>query len=259
MQSAFPIRDGAQGEAVFASVPCLRGEIAAALEGRMGRVVADRPDHPRGAVAAAGDFLVCGGEAGPSAAHLIRAAMSGQNRVWIVYAPDAWQDALGRVAAFHKEERIAFDPAVQPEDSHLRRMFETAPSELRFPAIAGEWIARCRAETWSRDFVAEFPSDEDFSAFGLGVLAVLGGTPAAGASSYLRWQGGIEVQVQTREGFEGRGYATLAAARLVLRAHALGLRVSWDAANPASARIAQKLGFHPTLNYPVAVIEKQDV
>lgn len=259
MLAACLIREAGEAAALFASVPCLRGEIAAALAGRMGRVLADRPERPRAAVAAAGDFLVCGGSAGLSAAHLLRAAMSGQKRAWIVYAPGSWQDALARVTAFHPEERIAFDSAVQPEDSRLRRLVAAAPAELRFPAIAGDWIARCRTETWSRDFVAEFPADGDFAAFGLGVLAVRDGIAVAGASSYLRWQDGIEVQVQTREGYEGRGYATLAAAALILRAQARGLHVCWDAANPASARIAEKLGFRRVGEYAALVTEKQNV
>lgn len=101
----------------------------------------------------------------------------------------------------------------------------------------------------------EFADDADYAAHGLGVLLLEQGRPVAGTSSYTVYPGGIEVQVQTREGCEGRGLATMAAAQLILAAHEKGLRVSWDAANPASARIAEKLGFVSAGAYTVFVCE----
>lgn len=82
------------------------------------------------------------------------------------------------------------------------------------------------------------------------------GQAVAGASSYVSYPGGIEVQLQTRDNQQGRGYATLAAAQLILLAHERGLSATWDAANPASAHIAEKLGYRPAGCYQVAEIEK---
>jgi predicted GNAT family acetyltransferase len=65
----------------------------------------------------------------------------------------------------------------------------------------------------------------------------------SGASAYLSWPGGLEIEVDTCPGQEGKGYATLAAAAMVLECHRRGLKASWDADNPASRAIAEKIGF----------------
>ncbi len=62
MQAAFPTMDS-RVLPLFEGIPGARGMVIAALEG-MGRVWTDSPVYPRCAVAAAGDFLFCGGEPG---------------------------------------------------------------------------------------------------------------------------------------------------------------------------------------------------
>ena len=99
--------------------------------------------------------------------------------------------------------------------------------------------------------------DASYARKGLGVLLMAGEAPVAGASSYVSYPGGIEVQLQTRDDMQGRGYATLAAARLILSAHERGMTVTWDAANPASAHIAEKLGYRAAGLYEVAELDFQ--
>jgi len=130
------------------------------------------------------------------------------------------------------------------------------PENAEFQPIEGEWIAWCRQNEWSRDFVSLF-TDEDYAKRGLGVLLVVEGEAVAGASSYVSYPGGVEIQLQTRDDMQGRGYATLAAARLILMAHQRGLIATWDAANEVSAHIAEKLGYKQEGTYQVAVIAKE--
>ena len=87
---------------------------------------------------------------------------------------------------------------------------------------------------------------------------MLDGEAVAGASSYVSYPGGIEVQLQTRDDMQGRGYATLAAAKLILMAHKRGLIATWDAANEVSAHIAEKLGYVQEGEYQVAMIDKSE-
>lgn len=240
MQAAFPTMDS-RVLPLFEGIPGARGMVIAALEG-MGRVWTDSPVHPRCAVAAAGDFLFCGGEPGVSAARLLRTAIASGKRTWLIHAPGRWKDVLERVTPTETVTRWAFDHDVQPEDRHLRRLLKQMPADTVFQPIEGEWIAWCRRQTWSEDFVSLY-SDEDYVRCGLGVLVLAGGEAVAGASSYLSYPGGLEIQLQTRDDRQGRGYATLAAAKLILMAHERGLMATWDAANEASAHIAQKLGY----------------
>lgn len=254
MQAGYPLRKPDRAVRLFAGLPCLHGIAQAALTG-MGRVWADNPIRPRGAVAAVGDFLLCCGRPGREAAQLVRRAMASDDREWLIYAPGGWLDALGQACAYTLDTRYAFHTAPQPEEAHLRRL-AALPEGVTVQPIEGEWLSACREEAWSCDFVRAFGSDAAYAAHGLGVLLMADGRPAAGASSYVAYPGGIEVQVQTREGFEGRGLATIASAQLILAAHARGWRVSWDAANPASARIAEKLGFRPAGEYVIASLQK---
>lgn len=248
MIAAFPTRDD-RVFALFHGLPGAHGMVEAARHG-MGRAWADSPARPRAAVVAVGDFLYCGGEPGLSAARLLRVAVESEKRNWLVYAPGPWKAALDRVAPNTACTRCAFDPAVQPEDGHLRRLLSHAPAGLIFERIAGEWIARCREAAWSRDFVSLF-TDEAFERDGLGVLALLDGVPVAGASSYVAYPGGIEVQVETSKAYQGRGLATLAAAKLILTAHEQGRIATWDAANAVSTHIAEKLGYRAVGTYTV--------
>lgn len=242
--------------ALFDGMPGALSMVLAALEGQ-GRVLVDSPVRPRSAVAVAGDFLYCAGEPGPEAKHILRRAMgSGEN--WLIYAKGAWMDVLRSVVPVKMEMRVAYDHWVQPEDKHLRSLLRDVPEGAGFQPIEGEWIDWCRQAEWSRDFVSLY-DNEDYQRKGLGVLLVVDGEAVAGASSYVSYPGGIEIQLQTRDDMQGRGYATLAAAKLILMAHERGLIATWDAANPASARIAEKLGYRKKGEYQVAVIDKSEM
>lgn len=252
MQATFSMHKSI--EVLFADMPCLHGIAQAAVNG-MGHVWADHPLKPACAVAAIGDFILCAGEPGLSATHMLRVAMQSDDREWLVYAPGKWADKLPKESTFTQETRWAFQHDVQPEDARLRAQ-AVLPAGMTVQPIAGEMIDRCRREEWSQDFVREFGTDEAYAARGLGVLLMLDGRAVAGASSYVAYPGGIEIQVQTRDGYEGRGLATVASAQLILRAHECGLEVSWDAANPASAHLAEKLGYRPAGAYDIFVLRK---
>lgn len=250
MRVGFTRFDRAVIAPLYADQPHARGMIEAGLSG-MGRAWADNPVRPRSAMMAVGDFLLCAGECSREAAHQLQAWLR-EEREWLVIAPEAWRAHIG---PHELHERYAFDHGVQPENGGLRMILRALPEGLSFQRIAGEWYSRCLNEEWSRDFVSLFTRAE-YARRGLGVLLMQDDLPVAGASSYVVYPGGIEVQVQTREGFEGRGLATMAAAKLILMAHERNLRATWDAHNAASARIAEKLGYRGRIAYTAAVLKK---
>lgn len=254
MQAAFETKRMDAVEKLFEAGDELRGIKAAGLHG-MGRVWMDAPMKPNGAVMTCGDFLICAGTPGASARHLLRVAMQSERREWVARCPEQWMDALRDIAQVDVEKRIAFAHHVQPRDTQLRTILASQCEKLTFMPIAGEWIDFCRQKAWARDFVSCFADDADYEQNGLGLLAMHGGEVVAGASSYVSYPNGIEVQVQTRDDCCGRGYATKVAAALVLLAHERGLCATWDAANPASARIARNLGYQCLGEYEVAMIK----
>lgn len=75
------------------------------------------------------------------------------------------------------------------------------------------------------------------------------GRTSRGASTYAYYEGGIEIEIDTAPEHRQRGLATACAARLILTCLDRGLYPSWDAANPTSAALAEKLGYRPAGAY----------
>ena len=65
----------------------------------------------------------------------------------------------------------------------------------------------------------------------------------AGASSYTRYDKGIEIEVDTIEAERRKHLATIACAALILNCLDEGLYPSWDAQNLNSVHLAGKLGY----------------
>jgi len=107
------------------------------------------------------------------------------------------------------------------------------------------------AQSWSEGIFASYGSQKAFLARGLGYCLLHENQHVAVCLSFADSSAGVEIEVDTCPGFEGRGYATLVCARFVgacLDRHWIPL---WDATNPASAAIARKLGFVEGEQYTV--------
>lgn len=230
----------------FAHMPGLHGLTEAALSGWHGAV----RTVTSGALLMVGDFIICGGEPGAQGKQALAAALAEQPREWLVYAPGPWEALLGDLGTFRPVVRRGFEvlsPECIRENDTAGKPLPLGYSIARMDQADAEACLQC---AWSRDFVREHGSVACFLRRGLGVLIRdAAGQPAAGASAYVSWPQGLEVQLQTREDQEGRGLATAAAAALLRAARSRGLAVAWDAANPASAHIAGKLGFVPGASY----------
>lgn len=226
----------------FDGLPGMHGLAEAALSGWHGAVW----PLARGAMLTVGDFLICGGDPGTEGRRMLAKAMASQPRTWLIYAPEQWKATLKVTALFHPAERQGF--AVLTPDAPERAWENLVRLPKGYTVRRMErWDAEeCLTEEWSRDFVREHGTVEKFLDRGIGVLARdPSGRPAAGASAYVSWPGGIEVQLQTRQDLQGQGLATAVAAELICQARKRHLAVAWDAANDASAHIACKLGFVP--------------
>ena len=231
---------------MFAGLPGAHGIIEAALNGQ-GLVMTDDSAHPSSAAVLAGDFLFFGGE--PSE-ELVRRALNAENRAWIVQGSSAFLAQVQAQRSGTWSERIAFDPCRQPEDAHLTALLANLPQGVTLVPIGAAEMAFCRKTPWAAYFVGMF-TDAEYARSGLGVLVCADGAFVSGASSYAAYPGGIEVEVDTAPAHRGHGYATLAAAKLILTAHQQGKIATWDAANETSAHIAQKLGYRVTCTYQV--------
>ena len=75
-------------------------------------------------------------------------------------------------------------------------------------------------------------------------MALYNNELVSGASSYTSYEGGIEIEIDTRKDHRRRGLAYACGARLILECLDRGLYPSWDAQNLWSVALAEKLGYH---------------
>lgn len=215
--------------------------ITSCLEGIMGRVRCwPGPDTAVAAAADLGDFTFLAGTPSPELIlpepdfRILVPGNSGwQRMIETVCGPKARQ--ITRYA-FYKDFGC-FDR------ENLGRLAGRLPEGFTLRKVDRERYNQCRKESWSRDFVAQYPTWEAYSARGLGFVAEKNGRLVSGASSYSAWSGGIEIEVDTHPEFRRRGLATACAAALILECLNRGLYPSWDAANLWSVSLAQKLGY----------------
>jgi len=243
-QSAAQLFDGWQETPVWS-----------ALEGVMGCIWALN-EQPKAALCQNGDFLFLAGTADePQTRALLEAWQAEKGGFEILVPRDENCGALiealygervraGRRCAFHKGgER--FDPA------SLWKMVQDAPETVEIVLFDRALYDRALEQPWSRDFVSQFRDADDYLKRGCGFAAVCHGELVGGASSYTVYSKGIEIQVETRSDWQRKGIASACCAALILECTGRGLYPSWDAANPASAALAEKLGYHPAGLYPV--------
>ena len=112
------------------------------------------------------------------------------------------------------------------------------------------------SQPWSRDLCGNFRDGADFVRCGMGVLALWDGVPVAGAASYTVYDGGIEIEIDTRPDLRRRGLALACGARLILDCLDRGLYPSWDAHDLRSVALAEKLGYHLDRPYQAFLLER---
>ena len=109
---------------------------------------------------------------------------------------------------------------------------------------------------FSEDHFLNFDSIDQFIKKGFGFCMMKGGEIVCAATTFVVCKRGIEIQINTREEYRGKGLATATAAQLMLYSLEVGLDPSWDAANEISARLAVKLGYSRRGTYMMYVVVK---
>jgi GNAT superfamily N-acetyltransferase len=149
--------------------------------------------------------------------------------------------------------RLGFSDC-DPHSALLADWRRRVPDGFAIRPIDRELLARCE---WRSDMEFYCGSVDSFLANGIGLCLMQGdatgvaadGIPVAEilveayASSLGRTH--AEIGAVTREAHRGRGYAPIACAYLIDECARRGYQAYWscDADNPASARVAHKLGF----------------
>ena len=172
----------------------------------------------------------------------------------LVPRTEAWypliEELYGPRAVQETRYAIQKEPGVF-EREHLEGFVKALPPGYELRMIDEALVPTLLAEEWSRDFCAAFDSPADCCRRGVGVVALYGGIPVAGAGSYIVYRGGIEIEIDTRTDHRRKGLAAACGAALILACLDRGLYPSWDAIDLRSAALAEKLGYRRGEPYTV--------
>lgn len=225
------------------------GLLRSCLQGHMGRVSVHGGES---ALAQGGDFCFL---AGTPCRELVEQASAPilvpRDEDWARMIQAVLGDQARRFTRYAtKQNPGAFRPP------HLEALAARLPDGCTLASIGAELVPALMAEDWSRDLCGNFRDGADFARRGLGVAALREGRPVAGASSYCVFDGGIEVEIDTRPDCRRQGLAAACGARLILDCLDRGLYPDWDAHTEISLHLAQRLGYELDHPYPAYWVEK---
>jgi len=179
-------------------------------------------------------------------AALARARQTGE--VWLVWSPELYP-RLHAPQAADVAPRLGFYDC-DPHSPGLTALRQLLPDGFAIRPIDRELLERCE---WGPDMAFYCGSLDNFLANDVGLCLMRGDDiiVEAYASSLGKTQ--AEIGAVTREAYRGRGYAPIACAYLIQLLEQRGYRPYWscDVDNPASIRVAQKLGFREQKAYQI--------
>lgn len=92
---------------------------------------------------------------------------------------------------------------------------------------------------------------DDYKKYGIGYCCIYNNKIIGVASSNIFYKDGIEVNIKVEDDYRRKGIATALASKLILECMKENKKVSWDAANIESVKLAEKLGFEYDSTYNI--------
>lgn len=221
------------------------------LQGHMGQVVAEGGPPPVSTLCSVGDFCFLAGL--PS-----RTLAAQADRAILVPRTADWEPVIRSVWGTRATPFLRYAIRKEPDAFDRGWLADCAaalPEGVVLSPIRAAHVPLLMSQPWSRDLCGNFRDGADFVRRGLGVLALWNGVPVAGAASYTVYDGGIEIEIDTRPDLRRLGLALACGARLILDCLDRGLYPSWDAHDLRSVALAEKLGYHLDRHYQAFLLE----
>lgn len=236
------------------------GDVFVPDDGPESAVTAERADASEdtvistSAVAWLGDFCLLGGEANVRLICDICDRMKEIGQQFLIMVPqdEAWADCIAEILGIKAKPVMRYAIKKEPDvfdKEKLARAVADIPAGTMLKLIEESEYKNCMSEPWSRDLVGNYKDFETFQKLGLGVVAICDGKIVSGASSYSSYNGGIEIEIDTKPEYRRNGFAYACGAKLILECLNRGLYPSWDAQNLASVALAEKIGYHFDCEY----------
>ena len=224
--------------------------IYSCLQQVMGKIYVTDLENPKSAFAFVGCF---GFFAGEPDRELVSNKPEGfvimvpQNAQWAALIEECFEDAK-------KVTRYAIKKDTKFDVDKLQKEIDKLPDGYELKKIDAEIYDKCLENPATVDFVSAFGSKERYLQIGRGMVITKNDEIVSGASSYTRYNEGIEIEVDTVESERRKHLATVVCAALILDCLQDGLYPSWDAQNMNSVHLAEKLGYefaHEYIAYEV--------
>lgn len=215
------------------------------------RAYADRADSPKAAILVIKRFGV-GFVAGnaDNADALLNALRNWHPEYDLFDPPPSWHPALAHWS-LKSYGMIRYGTCFDNADDTLTKLqaMLRPPEGCHLRLYDRSLLEQALSMEWSQDQVGTFASIDDFLSKGFGFALVREGALLSGCSCFCRHPDGYEIQVDTHPDAKRKGYATCVSAAFILETLARGKIPYWDAANHASLKLAQKLGFRLTCGF----------
>lgn len=226
--------------------------IYSCLQKVMGKIFVTDIDEPKSAYAFVGCFAFYAGE--PD-----RELILNKPEGFVIMVPqdEAWAGLIEECfPASKRVTRYAIRKDTTFDTEKLKAFVNELPEGYELHSIDADLFDRCLAEPFAADFVSSFKDKDSYLKLGRGIVAVKDGRIVSGASSYTRYNEGIEIEVDTASDERQKNLATSVCAALILRCLDEGLYPSWDAQNMISVHLAEKLGYEFDREYTAFEVDR---
>ena len=219
--------------------------IYSCLQGVMGKIYATDPDRPQSACAMLGDFGFYAGRPDPELPFI-------RDRYFIaVPKTEDWHPLMEKaLPGARKITRYATRKDTVYNPDQLKAYCKKLPAEYTLAEIDDRLYDACLDDRMASAFVSCYENKAAFLKKGMGYVILKDNEIVSGASSYSTYNGGIEIEVDTKDAESRKGLAAAACSALILKCLERGLYPSWDAHHIGSLRLAEKLGYVFSHPYP---------
>ena len=216
--------------------------IECAIEGQLGKVWVDDIAHPCAYCLKVGPFCYFAGDASSSGGRQLMQRFPAYHI--LMPSPAEWLELAREIFGEQLKSFPRYSlSSSQLSKQHLTRLLENSPLRDRVVPIRFELATQAVETPDSFLDLSDFDSVADFIERGFGYTIQDNDKIMGMAYSSLVCSQGIEVSVFVEEAYRLQGVATALCSKLILHCLEEQLRPNWDAANPESITLAQKLGY----------------
>lgn len=221
--------------------------IECAIEGQMGKALVDDVQDPNVFKIEVGSFFYFAGDATSAAGQELLANL----RPYTLFMPSApgWVESA---KSMYGEQLVGFPRYSFSFASITAERLDHLIHASAYKDQVRQMDQAFATRLWGQDHfvdLSDFDSADDFVQRGIGFYVEKSGKVIGAAYSSLVCGKGIEVSIFVLDDYRRQGVATVLASYLLKWSLKNNVEANWDAANPASCQLAEKLGYTPRGEY----------